>query len=435
MLANLPTWIRFSVLLCSGAIVGALINGAIYVWAMFLTRPVSPWMKPAEGESERTWLDRVPIIGWINRRRDSKIHGRGFWIRPMLIEIVWAIGLPWFYQWLANGGLTVGLAGAVPPPTAWAETWFLSLGILTALMCIGTFIDFDEKTIPDEVTVTGTIIALLLAAFAPWSRLPEVVAGIAGPVIQSIHFASPHPPGNFHLGTWGLVTALAIFAVWIWALLPKLPVWYVGLGKSCRFMLAHAIQPKRKTKCEIRTQPRQTPRFTIFLATLLVVGLAAIALAWNSLPAVNLESLFGSLVGLAFGGGLVWAVRIIGTLALRQEAMGFGDVTLMAMIGAFLGWQAALLVFVIAPFAALLIVIFQFILTRQNEIAFGPYLCAAAVILLYSWNWLWPGAAMGVFSLMPILIYILMGALVLMAVMLAVLQWIKAFFRREELEP
>ena len=41
----------------------------------------------------------------------------------------------------------------------------------------------------------------------------------------------------------------------------------------------------------------------------------------------------------------MWAVRIIGTLTLRQEAMGFGDVTLMAMIGAFTGWQSTLLIF------------------------------------------------------------------------------------------
>ena len=38
-------------------------------------------------------------------------------------------------------------------------------------------------------------------------------------------------------------------------------------------------------------------------------------------------------------------VRVLGSQVLRREAMGFGDVTLMAMIGAFLGWQAAVLTF------------------------------------------------------------------------------------------
>lgn len=433
MLANLPFWIRFAILLGMGAIIGALINWAIYAWAMFLKRPISPWMKPAEGESERRSLDRIPIVGWPGRRRDSKVHGTGFWIRPMIIEIVCAAGVPWFYQWLAAGGLTNGHIPAAGWPAMY-ETWFFAHGILLALMCVGTFIDFDEKTIPDEVTVTGTLIALLFAAFAPAFRLPSVLFDIGGTVIEPVHYASPANPPGWHLGTMAMVTAMAIFAIWIWALLPKLPVWYVGWGKSIRFMWAHAVQPKRKSKCEIRIQPRKTPGLTVVLAALLVVGLALIAMAWQFLPNVNLESLYGSFIGMAFGGGLVWAIRIIGTFALQKEAMGFGDVTLHAMIGAFLGWQAALLVFVIAPFAALLVVLLHFILTRENVIAFGPYLCTGAVILMYVWNWLWPKAATGVFALGPILLMILAGSLVLMALMLGMIAWYKGRFMEEEID-
>ena len=61
--------------------------------------------------------------------------------------------------------------------------------------------------------------------------------------------------------------------------------------------------------------------------------------------------LLTALVGLVGSGGIVWAVRLIGTAALRREAMGFGDVTLMMMIGTFLGWQACLIAFFLAPFA------------------------------------------------------------------------------------
>ena len=67
----------------------------------------------------------------------------------------------------------------------------------------------------------------------------------------------------------------------------------------------------------------------------------------------NWKTLLSALVGMAVGGAIIWTVRNIGRLVLGQEAMGFGDVTLMCMFGAFLGWQACLIVFFLAPFAAL----------------------------------------------------------------------------------
>lgn len=432
MLANLPLWMRLSVLLGIGAIVGAFINWAIYAWAMFLKRPISPWMKPAEGESARIMLDRIPIIGWPGRRRDSNVYGKGFWIRPMTIEVICAVCVPWFYYWLLTGGLTGGQFPAAGW-TAMVETWFYAYGILLVLMCIGTFIDIDEKTIPDQVTVTGTIVALLFAAFAPSFRLPQVMFGMAkAPSVEPVHYGSPGDVPGWHTENWAMIVAMIIFAIWIWALLPKLPVWYVGLRKACRFMFAHALQPRRKTKCEDRTRFRKTPGLTILLGVLLVAGLLAIFMAWRFLPAINLESLYGSILGMAFGGGLVWAVRIIGTYAMQKEAMGFGDVTLQAMIGAFVGWQAALLVFVAAPFAALFVVLLQYVFTRENVIAFGPYLCTGALLVLYSWHWVWPNAATGVFSLGPFLLVILGGALVLMAIMLVVIGWLKGLSQVEE---
>ena len=115
--------------------------------------------------------------------------------------------------------------------------------------------------------------------------------------------------------------------------------------------------------------------------------------------------LWVGLLGWAVGGGLVWFVRIIAGLALRREAMGFGDVTLMAMIGAFLGWQAAILTFFIAPFFGLLhalLKIIRMVLKRiarmpiigsDREIPFGPYLSLAAVMLLLTWPQIWFGWA------------------------------------------
>ncbi|MES1259534.1 MAG: prepilin peptidase, partial [Gemmatimonadota bacterium] len=50
-----------------------------------------------------------------------------------------------------------------------------------------------------------------------------------------------------------------------------------------------------------------------------------------------------SLIGAATGFGLLWLVAYLGTKAFGKDAMGGGDIKMMAMIGAFLGWQGVLL--------------------------------------------------------------------------------------------
>jgi prepilin signal peptidase PulO-like enzyme (type II secretory pathway) len=89
------------------------------------------------------------------------------------------------------------------------------------------------------------------------------------------------------------------------------------------------------------------------------------------------------------GGVLIWLVRVGAGWALQQEAMGFGDVTLMAMIGAFVGWQACVVIFFLAPFAALVYAILQRVLRRTGAIPYGPFLCLATLVTLWHWPRLW----------------------------------------------
>ena len=66
--------------------------------------------------------------------------------------------------------------------------------------------------------------------------------------------------------------------------------------------------------------------------------------------------------------------------------MGFGDVILMAMIGSFLGWQPTVVVFFIAPECALLVVAALWVIRRDREIPYGPYLSIATLILILGWT-------------------------------------------------
>jgi len=129
-----------------------------------------------------------------------------------------------------------------------------------------------------------------------------------------------------------------------------------------------------------------------------------------------LHGLAVSLVGLGVGGATVWAVRIIGHWVLRQEAMGFGDVILMAMVGSFIGWQPVVYVFILAPFCVLLVLPFSIWFLKGKEIPYGPYLSMATLLLLLSWKKLWPIAEtyfnLGV--LMPLVLVLTAGIFVLL---------------------
>jgi leader peptidase (prepilin peptidase)/N-methyltransferase len=104
--------------------------------------------------------------------------------------------------------------------------------------------------------------------------------------------------------------------------------------------------------------------------------------------------LINSVLGLVVGGGTVWLIRIIGHYAMGREAMGFGDVTLMAMIGSFLGWQPSLVVFfMLAPLCALAVTLVIWLVTFirsslqfDRAIPFGPYLSIGALAILFFWK-------------------------------------------------
>jgi len=111
-------------------------------------------------------------------------------------------------------------------------------------------------------------------------------------------------------------------------------------------------------------------------------------------------------------------VRIVGTAALKREAMGFGDVTLLAMIGSFVGWQAALLVFFVAPFLGIVIGVLQWIARGEHEIPYGPFLCLATCGAVVEWRSLWDWAGQSIFVMGWLLPALLAACMGLMAGML-----------------
>lgn len=106
------------------------------------------------------------------------------------------------------------------------------------------------------------------------------------------------------------------------------------------------------------------------------------------------HALAWSVAGLVAGMTLTQGVRVVSSRVLQMEAMGFGDVTLMGMIGSFLGWQAVVLTFLIAPLVGLIAVVFAKLTGNQRILPYGPFLSAAAVITLAGWSRIWAATRM-----------------------------------------
>ncbi len=95
-----------------------------------------------------------------------------------------------------------------------------------------------------------------------------------------------------------------------------------------------------------------------------------------------INSFLASLIGIFIAGGLIFLCGVIGKIVLKKDAMGFGDVKLMGVIGGFLGWKLAVATFFVAPFLGLLFGIPKLILKKGHVIPYGPFLSLAAIICL-----------------------------------------------------
>lgn len=103
-------------------------------------------------------------------------------------------------------------------------------------------------------------------------------------------------------------------------------------------------------------------------------------------------SLTRSLLGVVAGGGGLLLVAVVYRLVTGREGLGMGDVKLMAMVGAFLGWEGALGTILCGSFVGSLVGVGLMIGGRggrQTALPFGTFLAPAAWIVLFAGKSLW----------------------------------------------
>ncbi len=142
----------------------------------------------------------------------------------------------------------------------------------------------------------------------------------------------------------------------------------------------------------------QDPTAANAIRVMLPESLKPLIFEWDAVSFANAHphwhGLLVSLAGLLMGAAVTWCVRAIGFWVLKMEAMGDGDVVLMALIGAVIGWQPVLIAFFLAPLLAVPVAIVMWVMRRgQNRLhyfPYGPWLSLATILLLLVWQSIWP---------------------------------------------
>lgn len=376
-----PFWL-FVLLYGIGVLASLWVNDAIYRWSYY-SLPISSWQKRKPELGKLHWAERLPVVGWFlrsKRQADIKEFGRWFWVRPALIELIFPWVIVGIFVWLRQGnivpdGVSVEVGGQ-GTTLLWAQ--YNSLVILLFLLTIATFIDFDEYMIPDIITLPGTLIGLLGSTFLFGWNFIEQVQLIEPPftqVVRTLHANSPESiPASWRQGQF--FSLLIVLMCWSLACISLVDFpWITRRGWKKAFIYAW-----------VRFWQAEDLRK---VGLMLLAGWILLPIGYFALPEDCWDRLVSSMVGMCLGGALVLAFRIVATEVLGLEALGFGDVTLMAMVGAFLGWQLVWLAFFLAPLFGIVIVLIRLLLTGDNRTPFGPYLSAASVYLMLDWKRVW----------------------------------------------
>ena len=274
---SIPIEIRLAVLFVAGCCLGGLDQSGHIPLGLAFAADQPVVAAPAEAPRRR-WWDRIPVIGWFGLRREAAQHGGGFWVRPMLVELFCGVAFAFLYLWEVQWCRLVPENILVPQfflPSRLSHEVILRDVILTTIryqqyvanivllcfMLAAFWIDFDEMTIPDGITIPGTLLGLIIVSVWPYALLPQVNgSGQFGfPAVSSVWLTSPDyisrlpeevtprrdvEPWNVPAvtGRGALVAAIAAFWAWCLALTPGRWSTRHGYWRAVRVFIARAVR-------------------------------------------------------------------------------------------------------------------------------------------------------------------------------------------------
>lgn len=343
-----------------GAIVGSFLNALIYRLprGISLANPRRSFC-PNCGCSI-PWKENIPVLSWLLLLGKCSVCRTKIPFRYLLVEVLTAA--LFLLAWLRFG---------LPLAVVY---W-----VLFALLIAATFIDIDHLLIPDEITLGGTAIGLCLSVLVP-------------PMMQT----------SSRIESLGLSLAAAAFGfALLWLI--------VELGKLAFGKKRHRFE--KEEPFSVRPEGE---------AVTLQIG--GEVLSWEDIFARESDELVLECASADVAGdrpvlrfrhdrmiiaGQETPLRelkaITGTLRaviIPREAMGFGDVKLIAAIGAFLGWKAVLFTVAAASVIGCVAALAGIFLARDRSgarVPFGPFLAVGATLWLFGGENVW-NAYFGIFA-------------------------------------
>jgi leader peptidase (prepilin peptidase)/N-methyltransferase len=249
--------------LVAGLLIGSFLNVCIFRLPRDLS-VVAPRSFCPECEKTIAWYDNIPVVSYLALRGKCRNCGARIGLRYLVVE------------------LTTGLAFLLVVKFLGLTLLALKFAIFSASMIALIATDIEERILPDEFTLGGTAVGIVLAYFVPLEY---------------------------------------------------------GLG--------HLLAPA----------------------------------GWGQ----GARSVAEAVIGAGVGSGSIWFVGWIYEKMRKREGLGFGDVKMIAMIGAFLGLRYALTTLILASLAGSLIGLAFILITRKKaseyELPFGSFLGGAALVL------------------------------------------------------
>ncbi len=377
-----PYWFWLICVFAFGGCIGSFLNVVIYRLPREKSLVLPPSACPSCGKRIQ-FFDNVPMLSWLFlfgrcRYCNAPISFRYFFIEFLTASIFTGLFYVYFYTPMVAGVDSFVDGG-----------WFVYLVHVFLLACLvaASGIDMELWVIPISICWLGTA----LGFFA--STVGVYIIDIAE--IQG-HFIFPSASAK----TAAMAAGAGIGTI-IAILLLK-----AGILKQSYDMPEQNFNPEKiPGKSDQQDQTNESNfndreeifKEIFFLLPIFICSIGFYKLAFqvesfntfwvrfSQQPAI--AGFLGSLWGYFIGCGVVWIVRILGTLGFGKEAMGLGDVHLMGAAGAVIGPVLVVFAFFIAPFFGLAWALFQMFFKKTRQIPYGPFLSMAvfAVMILHDW--------------------------------------------------